>query len=36
MSLTLILAQDYLTWKHANIVLSGQIDLSINGSAIRK
>src|ERR1039458_2233067 len=35
MSLTLILAQDYLTWKHANIVLSGQIDLSINGSAAR-
>jgi hypothetical protein len=33
--LTLILAQDHLTWKHANIVLSGQTDLSINGWAIR-
>jgi hypothetical protein len=33
MSLTLILAQDYLPWKHANIVLSGQVDLSINGWA---
>ena len=33
MSLTLILTQDYLTWKHANIILSGQVDLSINGSA---
>jgi hypothetical protein len=30
-SQTLILAQDHLTWKHANTVLSGQTDLSING-----
>ena len=29
MSLTLLLAQDYLTWKHANIILSGQNDLLI-------
>ena len=28
MSLTLILARDYLTWKHANTTLSGQYDLS--------
>jgi hypothetical protein len=25
--------KDYLTWKHANIMLSGQVDLSINGWA---
>jgi hypothetical protein len=31
MSSTLILAQDHLTWKHANIVSSGQNDLSISG-----
>src|ERR1035437_8005001 len=34
MSLTLILAQDYLTWKHPNTILSGQIDLSISGSSL--
>jgi hypothetical protein len=28
---TLILAQEHLTWKYANTVLSGQTDLSING-----
>jgi hypothetical protein len=31
MSLALILAQDHLTWKHANTTLSGQNDLSISG-----
>jgi hypothetical protein len=33
MSLTLILSQDDLTWKNANIALSGQYDLSISGYA---
>jgi hypothetical protein len=33
MSPTLILAWDHLTWKHANSILSGQTDLSINGYA---
>jgi ribosomal protein S12 methylthiotransferase accessory factor YcaO len=34
MSLILILPQEHLTWKHANTTLSGQTDLSINGSAV--
>jgi len=33
MSVNLILAQDRLTWNHANSVLSGQTDLIINGCA---
>ena len=36
MSLTLIMAQDYLTWKPANIGLSGHNDLSINGSPVTR
>ena len=36
MSWTLILPQDHLTWNHANIYLSGQIDLSINGSPVTR
>src|ERR1035437_942706 len=35
MSLTVILARDHLTWKHPNIILSGQINLLINGWAER-
>src|SRR5665647_2673293 len=31
MSLTVILARDHLTWKHPNIILSGQSNLLING-----
>jgi len=31
MSVILILAQDRLTWNHANTPLSGQTDLSISG-----
>jgi hypothetical protein len=33
MSWTVILNWDHLTWKHANIILSGQSNLLISGSA---
>ena len=34
MSWTVILNWDHLTWKHANIILSGQSNLLISGSLI--